>query len=174
MRPALVFAALLAIPSASEATPPGTLDQPRYRGGVVAPPYIHDVEPHGLQFPPVRPRSPRAGGDLLGDVWEMREISDWSAVWIRRGYSRLFDGYWTNPNGERVRAVLEITSRGNAVTVLRRHPAGKYCRYDGRVLPDRVRVEGSYTCSWERTPMPWRAQIVHLRDNAPDLFRDGM
>jgi hypothetical protein len=124
----------------------------------------------GLQFPPVPPQLD-GSGDVLGDVWEMEEVAGWSGVWIRRAGSRVFDAYWTNANGERVRAELEMWSREREVIVARRHPGGQYCRYDGLVAPDGIHVTGRYTCTWERTPMPWRAQIVRIADAQPTILR---
>jgi hypothetical protein len=162
------FPIALAASTAALSTPPPLPDPP---------PDLYPLDPQGLVFPPV----PRAhdgygedwGDDPLGDVWEMGEVASWTGVWIRRGRSPTFDGYWTNPNGERVRAILDIRSRGDEVVAMRRHPDGQWCRYSGAIGPDRVQVTGSYVCSWERTPMPWRAQIVRMESVTPEILRRG-
>ncbi len=128
--------------------------------------------------PPTYPGGDRAVratppfGDALGDAWEMEEVASWRGTWLRRGSSRIFDAYWVHPTGERVRATLEIWLEGRSVTVVRRHPGGKYCRYDGIISPDWWSVEGRYTCTWERTPMAWRATIVRLEQSLPALLRE--
>jgi hypothetical protein len=129
--------------------------------------------------PPIPPEEGRIGGrssppfgDALGDAWEMTEVACWQGTWLRRGKSNLWDGYWVNPNGERVRATLESWINGRRVTMVRRHERGKYCRYDGTISPDWWEVSGRYTCTWERTPMPWRAQIVRMAHSNPALLRE--
>lgn len=119
----------------------------------------------GLDRPP--------DGDPLGDVWEMEEVAQWRGVWMRRGNSPIFDGYWTHPSGERVRVPVEIRVRGRSVTVLRGHGGGESCTYVGRIARGWVNVAGTYTCSWERTPMNWRAQIVRMGDVTPAILRPG-
>jgi hypothetical protein len=110
-----------------------------------------------LDEDPVRPQD-----DVLGDVWEMEEVSCWRGTWLRRGKSNTFDAYWKNPTGERERAVLRIWVKGRNVIVYRPHEAGKYCRYDGAIGPDWLSVEGRYSCTWHRTPMHWQARILHM------------
>jgi hypothetical protein len=165
------------VPAASFATPPlPPRDRPQPQNEVsVIPPEYHDHRRplDGLLFPPVPPRRDQWEEDPLGDVWEMSEVASWSGVWIRRGRTPIFDGYWTNPNGERVRTTLDIRRQGNEVVAIRRHPDGQGCRYQGRVAPDGVEVSGRYTCSWERTPMNWRAQIIRMEDVTPALLRRG-
>jgi hypothetical protein len=112
-----------------------------------------------------------SSGDVLGDVWEMEEVACWRGTWLRRGQSNIFDGYWVHASGERVRATLEMFRNGRSVIVVRRHPGGKYCRYDGTVSDDLTQVEGRYTCTWERTPMAWRATIVRMEQSLPAILR---
>jgi hypothetical protein len=100
--------------------------------------------------------------DALGDVWEMEEVSCWRGTWLRRGKSDVFDAYWTNPDGERERAVLRMWLRGRKVIVARYHEAGKYCRYDGLIGADWSTVQGWYSCTWHRSPMQWHGRIVRL------------
>ena len=128
--------------------------------------------------PPIPPPERRVGGrdsapwgDALGDAWEMEEVACWRGIWTRRGEGRLWDGYWFHPGGERVRAPLEMWRDGRSVIVVRRHRGGQYCRYDGTISPDWWTIEGRYTCTWERTPMPWRAQVVRLEHSEPMLLR---
>lgn len=165
----VAVAALLAA-SQSGATPP----LPPPEAPPLPPDYVPQPPVDGLVFTPL-PRhysnDPRPH-DLLGDVWEMREVSSWAAVWLRRGRSHIFDGYWTHPNGERVRTILEIWIDEDKVVALRRHPDGQYCRYDGRLASDWVRIQGQYTCTWERTPMPWQAQIVRIEEVEPAILRE--
>ncbi len=167
--------AALAIPPLPPPDPPPPPEEDYAR----TPPPLDPVPGYfeGLLFPPVPPAYERYGRDReedpLGDVWEMREVSSWSGVWIRRGRSPTFDGYWTNPNGERVRAVLDIRRRGDGVIAVRHHPDGQSCRYLGTIAPDGVQVSGRYTCSWERTPMHWQAQIVRMDSVMPALLRRG-
>ena len=110
-------------------------------------------------------------GDALGDVWEMEEVSCWRGTWLRRGKSNIFDAYWKNPGGERERATLQMWLRGRSVTVIRRHGAGKYCRYDGTISGDWWSVAGWYTCTWAKTPMQWHARIVRLPEVLPDVLK---
>ena len=167
-RLSLAAAALLAA-AQSGATPPVPPDT--VPPGI--PPDYDPPPPNGLIFTPLP--GPYGGrrpvGDILGDVWEMGEVASWTAVWLRRGRTEIFDGYWTNPNGERVRATLQIWANGRRVTALRRHPDGQSCRYEGRIAPDWVQVQGQYPCSWERTPMPWHAQIVRMEEVTPAILR---
>ncbi len=128
--------------------------------------------------PPVPPANGRVGGrssapygDVLGDAWEVEEVACWRAIWTRRPESRLWDAYWFHPNGERVRATLELWQKGRSVTIVRRHDRGQYCRYDGTISSDWWTVEGRYTCTWERTPMRWRASIVRMEYSLPALLR---
>jgi len=109
-------------------------------------------------------------GDALGDAWEMREVSCWRGTWLRRGKTNIFDAYWMHPTGERVRATLEMWLSGHSVVVVRRHPGGQYCRYDGTISPDWWSVEGRYTCTWERTPMAWQARIVRMPEVLPQVL----
>lgn len=109
--------------------------------------------------------------DPVGDAWEMEEVACWTGIWVRRGQSRFFDAYWMHPTGERVRAVLELRRDGRSVTMIRRHEGGKHCRYDGTISPDWWTIEGRYTCTWERTPMRWRAKIVRFEHSLPALLR---
>lgn len=136
-----------------------------------APPPLSETPPIPPPQRRINGRSPAPYGDLLGDAWEMEEVACWRGIWQRRGNSRLWDGYWYNPNGERVRAPLEIWQEGRTVIAVRRHPDGKYCRYDGTISSDWWTIEGRYTCTWERTPMQWRAQIVRLEHSEPVLLR---
>ena len=122
--------------------------------------------------PPADDSARLPGDDALGDVWEMEEVAQWRGVWIRRGRSERFDGYWVHPTGERVRAMLEIHVKGDDLVVQREHPGGQSCTYQGRIGGDRVAVTGTYTCSWERTPMPWRAQIIRMREVSPAILRE--
>ncbi len=141
----------------------------------VAPPCPPPYPPFNPPIPSeerrVDGRSSPPFGDALGDVWEMTEVACWQGTWLRRGKTNLWDGYWTNPNGERVRATLESWINGRNVTMVRRHERGRYCRYDGTISPDWWEVSGRYTCTWERTPMPWRAQIVRMAHSLPTLLR---
>jgi hypothetical protein len=128
--------------------------------------------------PPIPPpenrvegRPPAPYGDILGDAWEIEEVSCWRGIWTNRGDGRNFDGYWFHANGERARAPLEIWQNGRSVIAVRRHPDGKYCRYDGTISADWWSIEGRYTCTWQRTPMPWRAHIVRLEYSEPALLR---
>lgn len=150
----LAAAALAAIPPLPEPPPPAD---------------YYDPEPQREPVFPPRGRAPPA--DPIGDVWEMEEVAGWTGVWLRRGSSPTFDAYWTHPGGERVRATLQIWASGRDVVVSRRHAGGKSCRYEGTLSPDWGEVEGHYTCSWERTPMPWRARIVRMADVTPALLR---
>lgn len=168
----LLLTAFLLAAAPAAAIPPLPTEPP----AMVPPAYYPPPPvPDGLIFarPPGTARINPRPRDVLGDVWEMWEVSNWTAVWMRRGDGRLFDGYWTHPGGERVRATVEIWVDGDQATVVRRHPDGRYCRYDGRFDRDWVRVNGHYTCTWERTPMPWRAQVVRLDDVTPRLLRRG-
>jgi hypothetical protein len=110
-------------------------------------------------------------GDALGDAWEMQEVACWRGFWLRRGRSDLFDAYWVHPRGERVKATLQMWRTGRSVTVVRRHTAGRYCRYDGTISPDWWSIEGRYTSTWQRTPMAWRARIIRLEQSLPQLLR---
>ena len=129
-------------------------------------------------IPPVPPANGRVGGrssapygDVLGDTWEVEEVACWRAIWMRRTESRIWDAYWFHPNGERVRAALELWQQGRSVTIVRRHDREQYCRYDGTISSDWWTVEGRYTCTWERTPMRWRASIVRMEYSLPALLR---
>jgi len=161
IRPLTVLAILLA-PAAAGATPPIMPDEP--------PP----VPPGEMRTPPYRQVVPSGPipGDPLGDVWEMEEVASWTGTWIRRGRTGRFDGYWRHPTGERVLAPLDITREGRRVIVIRRHTQGRYCRYDGAFSVDWRAVSGRYTCTWARTPMPWRARVLHLEEVTPELLRD--
>lgn len=109
-------------------------------------------------------------GDVLGDAWEMEEVACWRGTWLRRGRTELFDAYWKHPSGERVRATLQMFVNGRSVAVIRRHKDGQYCRYDGQFSADWRSVAGLYTCTWQRTPMQWRARIVRMRDVLPQVL----
>lgn len=159
-----------------EPPPTGVLGRPPGVPPAILPQFGYQDGPQGLRFTPlprvhVQPKPPAPDGDPLGDVWEMQEIAGWNGVWLRRGKSRMFDGYWTHPTGERVRAPLEMWVNGYEAIVVRRHEDGRYCRYDGVITPDWIRIDGHYTCSWEKTPMPWRAQIVRMPDVLPQQLR---
>ena len=119
MRRLLLTLCLAGAPAAALAIPP--LPPPEPPQPSTPPPY---------QFVP--PRTPPA--DLLGQAWEQEEVAGWRAVWIRRGNSRIFDAYWSHPNGERVLVPLEIFLQGRRVIVIRRHAGGQY------VLPLRRRL----------------------------------
>lgn len=128
--------------------------------------------------PPIPPAAQRVEGrasapygDPLGDVWEMEEVACWRGIWIRRANNRFWDGYWVHHSGERVRATLELWRDGRSVTMVRRHDHGQYCRYDGTISADWWTVAGRYTCTWERTPMPWRAYIVRTEYSHPQVLR---
>jgi len=110
-------------------------------------------------------------GDALGDAWEMEEVSCWRGIWLRRGKTSIFDAYWQNPDGERERATLQMWLSGRTVTVVRRHPHGKYCRYDGTISMDWWSAAGWYSCTWERRPMQWRGRIVRLPEVLPNVLR---
>jgi hypothetical protein len=116
-------------------------------------------------------RSAAPYGDTLGDAWEIEEVSCWRGIWTPRAGSRTWDGYWVHPGGERVRATLDLWQTGKSVTMVRRHERGQYCRYDGTISPDWWSIEGRYTCTWERTPMRWRATIVRTEYAMPALLR---
>jgi hypothetical protein len=111
-------------------------------------------------------------GDELGDAWEMEEAACWRGIWSRRGRSNAWDAYWIHPRGERARAKLKIENRDRDVIVIRRHPNGHSCRYDGKVSGDWWEITGTYRCSWEpQTVMAWRAQIIRLEHSEPQLLR---
>lgn len=110
-------------------------------------------------------------GDALGDVWEMEEVSCWRGTWLRRGTSKIFDGYWKNPNGERIRATLQMRLNGRNVAIIRRHEGSDYCRYDGTISGDWWSASGWYTCTWQKTPMQWRARIVRLPEVTPYVLK---
>lgn len=110
-------------------------------------------------------------GDDLGDAWEIEEVSCWRGIWTPRASGRVWDGYWFHPGGERVRATLELWRAGRTVTMVRRHERGQYCRYDGTISVDWWTIDGRYTCTWERTPMGWRANIVRSEYSLPALLR---
>jgi hypothetical protein len=116
-------------------------------------------------------RSSAPYGDIIGDAWEIEEVACWRGVWTPRAGGRLWDGYWFHPNGERVKATMELWHRGRSVTMIRRHERGQYCRYDGTISADWWTIEGRYTCTWERTPMQWRADIVRSEYSLPALLR---
>jgi hypothetical protein len=106
------------------------------------------------------------GGNAVGDVWEVEEMAG-RALWTRRENGRVWDGYWLENSGKRVRAPLELWQKERAVTLVRQHSAENYCRYDGVISADWRSIEGVYTCSWAaRAPMKWRAQIVRLADSS--------
>lgn len=112
-------------------------------------------------------------GDKLGDSWEMEEVACWRGIWLRRGSSSIWDGYWIHPRGERARATLEISAKGRPVLAIRRHDDGKSCRYEGTMTSDWWEVRGTYRCSWDTSVlMPWRAQIIRLERSEPALLRD--
>src|SRR5206468_10911225 len=71
-------------------------------------------------------------GNALGDVWEVQEMAG-RALWMRQENGRLWDGYWLENNGKRVRASLELWQKDHAVTLVRHQDAGNYCRYDGAI-----------------------------------------
>ena len=116
-------------------------------------------------------RPPAPYGDLLGDAWEIEEVACWRGIWTPR-IGRSWEGYWFHPNGERVKAALELWHSGRNVTMVRRHRDGRYCRYDGEISPDWWSIEGQYTCTWERTPMRWRAYIIRTEYALPALLRE--
>jgi hypothetical protein len=136
--------------------PPAVLSNPN-----VIPPAEYRVEG----------RPPAPYGDVLGDAWEIEEVACWRGIWVPRPSSRLWDGYWFHPSGERVKAPLELWHEGRSVTIVRRHERGQYCRYDGTITPDSWSIEGRYTCTWERTPMRWRAYIMRSEYSLPALLR---
>ena len=117
-------------------------------------------------------RPPAPYGDLLGDAWEIEENACWRGIWTPRGPGRVWEGYWFHPTGERVKAKLELWHDGRKVTMVRRHARGQYCRYDGVISSDWWSIEGRYTCTWERTPMRWRAYIVRTEYALPALLRE--
>ena len=128
--------------------------------------------------PPIPPagqrvdgRPPAPYGDVLGDAWEVEEVACWRGIWIRRAEGRLWDGYWVHHRGERVRATLELWHEDRSVTMVRRHDHGQYCRYDGTISADWWMIEGRYTCTWERTPMRWKAYIVRTEYSHPQVLR---
>ena len=121
--------------------------------------------------PSERPDSRPPSGDALGDAWEMEEVACWRGTWLRRGKTNIFDGYWVHPYGERVRATLQAWLDGRNVIMVRKHPGGQYCRYDGVIDASWHHVEGRYTCTWAREPMRWTAEIVHLPERLPALLR---
>ena len=119
----------------------------------------------------VEGRAPAPYGYMLGDAWEIEEVACWRGIWTPRE-GRLWEGYWFHPTGERVKAPLELWHKGRNVTMVRRHARGEYCRYDGVISPDWWSIEGRYTCTWERTPMLWRAYIVRTEYALPARLRE--
>ena len=152
VRPLLLCLMLAAAPLAASAT--------------VAPPPPPPRPPLPAEDTPYPPH-----GDALGQVWEQEEVSGWTGTWIRRGLSSVFDAYWSHPGGERVLAVLEVQGGGREVSIIRRHANGQSCHYRGHIAPGWREVTGHYTCSWESTPMPWRARIIRMRDVEPQILR---
>src|SRR5829696_2453596 len=112
--------ALLAAAAAAATVGPACSDLPLTPNSPIPPPVNR-----------ARNRSAPPYGDALGDAWEMQEVSCWRGIWTMRPDKRRMDGYWFHPNGERVRAELELWVDGRSVIVVRRHRGGKYCRYDG-------------------------------------------
>ncbi|HEX2561212.1 hypothetical protein [Phenylobacterium sp.] len=147
----------------------GLAAAPLAAAATVAPPPI-PPQPDWPPLPQSEPSERPPHGDALGQVWEEDEVSGWRGVWIRRGTSTVFDAYWWHPAGERVQAVLELSGRGREVTLHRQHPDGQSCRYEGRIAANWTDVAGRYTCSWEATPMPWRARIVRIADVTPAVL----
>lgn len=149
-------------------TPPLMMSAPLYSCG-------DPVVASGNSSPRSDQRSDRRAsapyGDILGEAWEIEEVACWRGVWLPRPGGRVWDGYWFHPNGERVRGTLEFWQNGRSVTMIRRHDRGQYCRYDGTISADWWTIEGRYTCTWERTPMPWRADIVRSGYSLPSLLR---
>lgn len=115
-----------------------------------------------------RPSAPY--GDVLGDAWEIEEVSCWRGIWTPRN-ARTWDAYWFHPSGERVKATLELWHSGRHVTMVRRHDRARYCRYDGEISSDWWTIKGRYTCTWERTPMRWSAKIIRTEYALPALLR---
>ena len=119
----------------------------------------------------VEGRPPAPYGDVLGDAWEIEEVACWRGLWMPRSAGPLWDGYWFHPNGERVKAPLQLWHSGRSVTMVRTHSGGQYCRYDGLISADWWSIEGHYSCTWERRPMRWRAYIIRFEYALPALLR---
>ena len=156
----LAFAALFA------ATPP-LIEAPV----LPCPPYYGEENIIPLGTRRVEGRAEPPYGDVLGDAWEEQEVSCWRGTWLRRGRTEIFDAYWVHPSGERVRGTLQMWVNGRTVIVVRRHDRGRYCRYDGVISADWWSVDGSYTCTWQRTPMTWHSRIVRMPEVLPQVMR---
>lgn len=102
----------------------------------------------------------------LGTRWEVEE-GGWRAVWIRRGYSNIFDGTWSRPGARTITAVLTMRSQDNFVCISRRNSSdGNNCQYVGRV--DGRRVTGFNMCNTGGGP--WTGTI-HSGPIGPNLGR---
>jgi len=94
-----------------------------------------------------------------GRVWRESE-SGWSGVWTRRGNSNVYDAVWTSGRGQ-VTAVMTISISGNNVRITRQNNGDNgTCDYVGTIGADGRSVSGTYSCSWQRGPMPWNAVII--------------
>jgi mucin-like protein len=106
------------------------------------------------------------GADLLGRVWNEAEVAGWVGVWTREGTSNIFDGAWSNPNGQKTAGQLRISIQGSSVSIRRElsfsSPNPNYwCNYTGTLWSDGVTVTGTYGCNAPYSgPYNWRATIT--------------
>lgn len=102
----------------------------------------------------------------LGHHWVEQEGA-WSGTWVREVGTPNFRATWTMGTS-REAARLRIRFEQNDVVVVERSqevgkPAGSQytgtCTYRGKLDRARNRVEGTYSCTWGGTNLPWSAAI---------------
>ena len=101
---------------------------------------------------------------LQGCAWRETELG-WQGAWnrltIEKEGTQIFDAVWGKEGQKPVEATLEVTIKGNAVSILRRNKgktAGT-CNYTGTVSQDRTTVSGTYNCSGSTQNYSWSAEI---------------
>ena len=127
------------------------------------------------ETPPIPPshqrgagRASAPSGDPLGEVWEVEEVACWRAIWTRRGDGRVWDAYWFHPNGERVRATVELWQQGRSVTMIRRHDraniaatTGPSARIGGRSRGATPAPGSGRRCAGGRRSSGWSTRSRH-------------
>ena len=91
-------------------------------------------------------------------AWESE--GDWTGTWTRRGTSNIFDVVYRGPSGQSVRAVEELTLRGNQATGRRIESAdGRLCNITGTVQQDGRLITGTGACPGVNSGWWWRLRL---------------
>jgi len=97
------------------------------------------------------------------EVWAVTESGGWSATWIRRGSTDVFDGTWVPTDGAPglTVAVMDYSRNGQQVHFQRTSSSeGALCTYNGTVAADEHSASGTETCPGNPQTYTWTATIT--------------